>query len=237
MPTEILLAALLLIAASTFGCVRDVQTESAQSFSLESGQTWDWVPEDVEGWQEYHRGAQQARVDVRAAYHDERLETQEQRSERRDEPTSTERREERREQSLEAEVASPAIEANAGDEVRALKREHKHIQDAITGELSKNGISRTEGASPSYYVAYYLFGSTGYAAAAREYANYKNRDSWGDNWDTYEEDTLVIDIVDPATGNLLWSGSGKGNTRAIGNVDDRMRGVKEAVRQIMSDLR
>ena len=56
------------------------------------------------------------------------------------------------------------------------------------------------------------------------------------NWDTYAEDTLVIDIVDPSSGQLLWSGSGVGNTRGMGDDSDRMRGVKEAVRHIMRDL-
>ena len=37
--------------ALVFGCVRDVQTESAASFSLASGQTWDGVPDKVEKWQ------------------------------------------------------------------------------------------------------------------------------------------------------------------------------------------
>jgi len=51
------------------------------------------------------------------------------------------------------------------------------------------------------------------------------------------EDALVIDIVDPASGQLLWSGVGDGNTRGGGDDADRMRGVKEAVRHIMRDLK
>lgn len=120
-----------------FGCVRDVKTESAADFRLASGQTWDWVPHEVETWQDYKRDARQARINVHDAYAEQRHE------------------------------------------------------------------GRTE---------------------------------WGDGWDNYAEDTLVIDIVDPSSGQLLWSGSGVGNTRGMGDDSDRMRGVKEAVRHIMRDL-
>ena len=40
-------------------------------------------------------------------------------------------------------------------------------------------------------------------------------------WGTYDEDTLVIDIVDPASGQVLWSGAGAGNTRGGGDDADR----------------
>jgi hypothetical protein len=48
-------------------------------------------------------------------------------------------------------------------------------------------------------------------------------------------------MVDPASSELLWSGSGAGNTRSIADFGTdqpaRMRGVKEAVRHIMRDLK
>jgi hypothetical protein len=99
---------------------------------------------------------------------------------------------------------------DARDEARALKREHKHTQESIEG---------------------------GEAVAPREYAAYQERTEWGDDWDNYAEDTLLIDIVDPASGKLLWAGSGEGNTRYGADEEARMRGVKEAVRHIMRDLK
>ncbi|MDH3655005.1 MAG: hypothetical protein OEN21_12105 [Myxococcales bacterium] len=54
------------------------------------------------------------------------------------------------------------------------------------------------------------------------------------------EDPRLIDIVDPASSELLLFGSGAGNTRSIADVGTdqpaRIRGVKEAVRHIMRDL-
>ena len=251
----------VVVLALMFGCVRDVKTESAADFSLASGQTWDWVPDKVEAWQDYKRGARDARINVKDAYAEERQETREERAERREEPVSPERRADRREEVYEPitdtvrAVGDPGAgdearegvydpitdtvravgDPGAGDEARALKREHKHIQESIEGELSSKGIQRLEGEIPTYFVAYYLFAGAE-PIAPREYAAYEGRTEWGDDWDNYAEDSLVIDIVDPSSGQLLWSGSGVGNTRGMGDESDRMRGVKEAVRHIMRDL-
>jgi len=122
-------------------------------------------------------------------------------------------------------------------ELRALKREHKHIQKSIQRELSDRGVRRVQDRPPTYRVAYYLF-AEGRPVAARDYAPYE-RPTHG--WEDEAEDVLVIDIVDPASRQLLWSGSGAGNTRAIADVGTdepaRMRGAKEAVRHIMRDLK
>ncbi len=225
----------VVVLALMFGCVRDVKTESAADFRLASGQTWDWVPDEVETWQDYKRDARQARINVHDAYAEQRQETREERAERREEPASPERRAERRKDVDETERDRLMTDPDAGDEARALKREHKHIQESIEGELSSKGIQRLEGEIPTYFVAYYLFAGAE-PIAPREYAAYEGRTEWGDDWDNYAEDTLVIDIVDPSSGQLLWSGSGVGNTRGMGDDSDRMRGVKEAVRHIMRDL-
>lgn len=230
--TALLLA--IVVPALAFGCVRDVQTESAASFSLASGQTWDWVPEE-ETWQEYKRGARAARINVNHAYAEQRQDNRAEREARREEPVSDERRADRREEVYDTENAPPMTDPDAGDQARSLKREHKHIQESIAGELSSKGIQPAGGASPTYYVAYYLF-TNGEPVAPREYAAYQDRTDWGSGWDRFAEDALVIDIVDAASGQLLWSGVGDGNTRGGGDVSDRMRGVKEAVRHIMSDL-
>lgn len=225
-----ILAIVALALAS--GCVRDVQTESAASFSLQSGQTWAWLPETVESWEDYKSESRSDRIHTHEAYVDERRENRELREERREEPVGPERRAERQsDEELVYDGNAPAIYASAED--RTLKREHKHIQESIARELSSKGISHSGGGSPTYYVAYYLF-SDGHPVAPHAYAAYEGRT---DSWNTrFEEDTLLIDIVDSSTGELLWSGSGVGNTRAGSNVEERMRGVKEAVRHIMRDL-
>lgn len=222
----------ILIPALVCGCVRDVKTESAASFDLQSGQTWAWVPEQVETWQQYKSDAGEARIHTHDAYVEAREEDRAARQERREEPVGPDRREDRQ-ADAETMYDTSMEGADAGADARTLKREHKHIQASIEGELSGKGVGHVEGGSPTYYVAYYLF-SGGHPVAPRNYAAYENRT---DTWDAREdEDTLVIDIVDSATGQLLWTGSGVGNTRGGGNEEDRMRGVKEAVRHIMRDL-
>ena len=226
----------VLVPALIFGCVQDVKTESAATFSLTSGQTWDWVPGEVETWQQYKHGAREARINVNDAYAEQRQENREERAERRDEPVGEERQAERQAEVYDTDAAPEGTDPDAGDEARALKREHKHIQESIQGEMSSRGIGRTDSETPTYYVAYYLFAG-GKPVAFREYAAYQNRTDWGSDWEEYAEDTLVIDIVDSTTGQLVWTGSGEGNTRFGADDADRMRGVKEAVRHIMRDLK
>jgi len=228
----------VLVPALIFCCVQDVKTESAATFSLTSGQTWDWVPGEVETWEQYKRGAHEARVNVNDAYAEQRQDNREERAERREEPVGEERRAERQAEVevYDTEGEPSGTDPDAGDEARALKREHKHIQESIQGEMSSKGIRRADGESPTYYVAYYLFAG-GVPVAFRDYAAYQDRTDWGSDWAEYAEDTLVIDIVDSASGQLVWSGSGEGNTRFGADDSDRMRGVKEAVRHIMRDLK
>jgi hypothetical protein len=234
----------IVVPALAFGCVRDVQTESAAGFSLASGQTWDWVPDTVETWQEYKRGAREARINVsdayaEDAYAEQRQKTREELAARPEKPVSKERHAARREEKYDTEAVPPVTDPDAANYARALKREHKHIQESIAGELSSKGIQPAGGVSPTYYVAYYLFAG-GEPVASRDYAAYEERT---EKWEDRDDDTLVIDVVDPASGQLLWSGSGEGNARYGSDDSDRMRdsgrmrGAKEAVRHIMRDLK
>ena len=211
----------VVIPALIYGCVSDVKTESAATFSLTSGQTWDWVPEKVEPWPQYKKDADQARVDA----HDAEAEA------RREDPG-------KEVYDTESQPSTPS--SFPAQEARSLEREHKHIQEAIEGEMSSRGVRRIEGELPTYYVAYYLFAG-GEPVAGRDYASYQDRTESGSDGEDYDEGTLIIDLVDPASGQLLWFGSGVGNTRWGADTDGdesvRLRGLKEAVRHIMKDLK
>jgi hypothetical protein len=211
----------VVVLALICGCVSNVKTESAATFGLTSGQTWDWFPEKVKPWSEYEREAAQARIDAHEA-------------------EAAERREDSGKEVHDAESEPSTPSPFAAGEARSLEREHKHIQESIQDEMSSRGIRRIEGELPTYYVAYYLLVGEE-PVAARDYASYQDRTESGSDGEDYDEDTLLIDLVDPATGQLLWSGSGVGNTRwgADTGADEpaRMRSVKEAVRHIMRDLK
>ena len=136
----------------------------------------------------------------------------------------------------EYEEAESPSDLEQGD-VRAIKRQHKHLQNSVARQLSKRGVRQAGDQLPTYYVAYYLF-ENGDMPKSRDYATYSPRPVYvgGD-----PEEVLLIDIVDPKDEELLWSGSGVGNTRALTDVGPdeppRMRGVKVAVRHIMRDLK
>lgn len=190
----------LLVPALIGACVSDVKTESAATFSLSSGQTWDWSPERVKPWQQYEQDAARARLDAHEA-------------------EAEARREDSGRGESNAESGQSVPSAFAAGEARSLEREHKHIQKSIETEMASREVQRIEGEVPTYYLAYDLLVG-------------------GEDGD---EDTLLIELVDPATGQALWSGSGSGDTRwgADTGTEEpaRMRGVKEAVRHIMKDLK
>lgn len=211
----------VVVLALICGCVSDVKTESAATFSLTSGQTWDWLPEKVKPWTQYEREAAQARIDAHEA-------------------DAEERREDSGKEVHDTESEPSTPSPFAAEEALSREREHKHIQESIQGEMSSRGIRRIEGELPTYYVAYYLFVG-GEPVAARDYASNQDRTESGSDGEDYDEGTLLIDLVDRARGELLWSGSGVGNTRwgADTGADEpaRLRSVKEAVRHIMKDLK
>ena len=133
----------VILLASAIGCVRDVETASAASFNLQSGETWAWLPDKVESWQGYEADARNARIQTHEADVDERRENRELREERRQEPVGPERRAERRmDEELVYDGNAPAI--YAGTEGRTLKREHKSDRD-IAERLEAEGVPTPSG--------------------------------------------------------------------------------------------
>ena len=120
-----------------------------------------------------------------------------------------------------------------------LKREHKHIQESIQGEMSAKGIERLEGETPTYFVAYYLFAGAVAQSLPREYAAYEGPDRMGGSgWDRvrrrHARDRYRRRLERPAS--LVRVRRGQHARHGRGRFTARMRGVKEAVRHIMRDL-
>jgi uncharacterized protein DUF4136 len=51
--------------------------------------------------------------------------------------------------------------------------------------------------------------------------------------DQYDEGTLILDVLDPATGRLLWRGSAESRLRENGTPEERTRRVRDAVHAIL----
>lgn len=49
----------------------------------------------------------------------------------------------------------------------------------------------------------------------------------------FDEGTLILDVVDPETKQLIWRGSAKAEIKYAGNPEKRMERIKEAIRLIL----
>ena len=52
----------------------------------------------------------------------------------------------------------------------------------------------------------------------------------------YDEGTLLIDVIDPATMQLLWRGSGTGVVDPLSSAEKREERINEAVERILADF-
>lgn len=107
----------------------------------------------------------------------------------------------------------------------------KHVENAVINVLATKGMYAIQ-LSPDLLIAYHLgvkekidVNSWGYG--------YGRWGAWGSpNVDVrqYKEGTMVIDLVDAKTKELVWRGIGKG---AIGSGDPEVK-IREAVTEILS---
>lgn len=93
------------------------------------------------------------------------------------------------------------------------------IERAVDRQLGANGYQKMETGSPDFYVVYH--------AALEERITATTIDQWGYGWrhwgrwggrsevlvETYEEGTLIIDIVDASTKELVWRGQVQGRVQ------------------------
>ncbi|MDX2167681.1 MAG: DUF4136 domain-containing protein [Deltaproteobacteria bacterium] len=136
-----------------------------------------------------------------------------------------------------------------GDPRLKNKRLDTTVRSAVDRTLAAKGYqSAAAGTTADFLVAYHIVVNQKTSAAEidRTYG-YGRSGGWGGGtyggwgWTTtqsydYEQGTLLIDIIDPATMNLLWRGTG---TRVIAegtSHDKRAARITDAVEQILKDF-
>jgi hypothetical protein len=87
----------------------------------------------------------------------------------------------------------------------------KHVQNAVTSALTAKGMHPSAG-SPDILIAYHMGVKDKIDVTSWGYG-YGRWGAWGGrNVDVhkYKEGTMVIDLVDPSTKELVWRGIGRG---------------------------
>jgi hypothetical protein len=112
------------------------------------------------------------------------------------------------------------------------------IRGAVDGQLAKRGLSRVEAAAADFLVAYFVA-----VEQKRDvesiYRSY-GRAQWGGGGvgeavvREYEEGTLLIDFLHPATGSLLWRGTAAAEIRERRSSDAVAAYVNRVVDEILS---
>lgn len=113
------------------------------------------------------------------------------------------------------------------------------IKDAIRKDLNNRGYVEAPGGRPDFYIAYYVGLQDRYDVTEMDYAVpvFHHRGWWGwpggyDVWVPYTESTLIIDVIDARTNQLVWRGYDS-DTLNSGNPE---KTLDSAVNHIVSRL-
>ena len=120
----------------------------------------------------------------------------------------------------------------------------RYIRGAIGSALEEKGfVETTERAALAV-----TFGVTRQRDQSGTPSNEMGRSGWGRGWDgvgmstggnapnTWEDGTLVVDIYDTGTKDLVWTGSATTELSGLRSREDREAAVDEAVAKMMKDF-
>ena len=126
-----------------------------------------------------------------------------------------------------------------GDRADVTSLLDRRVRSAVDAELQRKGIALVDRSAAKVLITYHLGVETkldvdtinsGYGYG--RYGGYG-----GINTTTtvreYQEGTLLIDMIDPSSKQLMWRGSGQARIRQTSSPEDREKRVAEAVKQIL----
>lgn len=118
----------------------------------------------------------------------------------------------------------------------------RRIRRAVDGELQRKGWSGVERAEADALVAYHLGVETkldvntidtGYGYGRW---GYRGGVSTQTTVTEYQEGTLLIDVIDPKSKQLIWRGSGQARIRRSSTPEQREQRIDEAVAEILKSF-
>ena len=131
------------------------------------------------------------------------------------------------------------VEGDRADVASLLDR---RLRAAVESELQSKGIAPTDRSKAKVLVTYHLGVetkldvntiNTGYGYGP--YGRYGGISSTTTVHE-YQEGTLLIDMVEPSSKQLVWRGAGQARIREYSTPEEREQRVNEAVKQILEDF-
>jgi hypothetical protein len=119
----------------------------------------------------------------------------------------------------------------------------RRVQSAVEKELTAKGYKREATADPDFLVTYYpVYQNKKYRTSTTVGMGWGFRPRWGlgigtamhsTQEHTYKEGTIVIEISDFKTNQLIWHGAAEGALTGLDNPEDADEVVAKAVRRLL----
>jgi hypothetical protein len=121
------------------------------------------------------------------------------------------------------------------------------IRDAIRADLTSHGITENAGGTPDFFVAFYVGLKDRYDVRYLDYGfpyfHRGFRGAWGwprgyDAWAVpYTESTLIVDVIDARTNELVWRGYDKDSINLGKTEKDFGKAVDAVLKKFYKDRR
>src|SRR5262245_16005684 len=134
---------------------------------------------------------------------------------------------------------SSGVQGDRPDVTSLLDR---RVRSAVDAELQRKGFSLVDKRAASVFVNYRLGVetkldvntiNTGHGCG--RYGRYGGLGTTT-TVSEYQEGTLLIDLIDPASKQLVWRGTGQARIRQSSSPEERENRINEAVKEILADF-
>lgn len=131
----------------------------------------------------------------------------------------------------------PDQEKPTGDERVDDPLLRKRIRQAIADTLNARGYLEIEAGRPDFFVAYHV-AVTQKLTTRTIYTGYYPYGYWGGGFaqtevESYDEGTLLIDVVEPRTMDLIWRGKAQSPVKDLKSPADREARVRQVVKKVL----
>jgi len=119
---------------------------------------------------------------------------------------------------------------------------HERIQSAMNATLQRKGFILLQSGKPDFYIAYHLRLEKRTEADTVGFGlGFHHRHyGWGLGTETilreYDESTLIIDVLDPESGDILWRGSLGNRVTRADSVAEKDSNIQHQVNTILSEF-
>ena len=110
------------------------------------------------------------------------------------------------------------------------------IARAVEDGLRARGYTRAAGAPADFQVAYHVWVGQRVEEVPSSAYSYGWRSGYGTEVRTYDEGTLVLDVIDPVAKTLLWRGTAKSAVDPDRTPEEREAKIREAVQKLLADF-